>query len=69
MISINQQIEEVQRELGQRERVYPRLVASGKLKASHADYQVQRMQAVLKTLQWVQANRDKLHAIKQEAAE
>lgn len=31
MISLNQQIEELKRELGQRSRVYPRLVAQKKM--------------------------------------
>jgi hypothetical protein len=55
-ISIGQQIEEVQRELVQREKVYPRLVTAGKLKRSHAEYQTERMRAVLATLQWLSDN-------------
>jgi hypothetical protein len=53
MISINEQIDEVKRELAQRERVYARLVASGKLRQSIADYQTTRMRAVLETLETV----------------
>lgn len=63
MISIGQQIEEVEREIKQRERVYPRLVSAGKLKSAYADYQVQRMTAVLKTLEWVRDNRDALRSL------
>ena len=55
-VSINQQIEEVQRELDQRARVYPRLISAGKLRRSHADYQTQRMEAVLRTLEWLRDN-------------
>jgi hypothetical protein len=55
MISIREQIDEVKRELAQRERVYARLVANGKLRQSLADYQMQRMQAVLGTLERVQS--------------
>lgn len=69
MISIGQQIEEVQRELEKREQVYPRLIDAKKMKRSVAEYHVERMRAVLRTLEWVQAHRDQLHAIKQEAAE
>jgi len=48
--SIRTQIDEVERELEQRERVYPRLVSQGKLRQSQADYRMQQMQAVLQTL-------------------
>jgi hypothetical protein len=56
MISLNQQIEEVAREIEMRERVYPHLVSSGKMRQSHADYHQARLRAVLKTLQWLAAN-------------
>jgi len=55
-ISINQQIDEVERELLYRQDVYARLVSSGKLRQSVADFQLDRMKAVLKTLQWLQTN-------------
>ncbi|NJL09055.1 MAG: hypothetical protein HC900_13055 [Methylacidiphilales bacterium] len=55
-ISLSQQIDEVRRELAERESVYPRLVSSGKLRQSVADYQVARLQAVLATLRWLQVN-------------
>lgn len=61
-ISLNQQIEEIERELGQRERVYPRLVATGKLKRTIAGYQVERMQAAKSTLEWLRDNEDKIKA-------
>lgn len=66
-ISLGQQIEEVERELGYRERVYPRLMAKGTLKPSYAEYQTQRMQAVLATLKWLQANESKIKALLLEA--
>jgi len=54
MISIAQQISEVERELAQRREVYPRLVANHKMRQSIADYQTERMQATLATLRWIQ---------------
>lgn len=54
--SLNQQIEEVERELQQRRSVYPRLTATGKLRESVAEYQVGRMEAVRRTLQWLRDN-------------
>jgi hypothetical protein len=56
MISLNQQIEEVEREIALRERVYPRQISSGKMRQSVADYHIARMRAVLLTLQWAQKN-------------
>jgi hypothetical protein len=50
MISLNQQIEEVERELSLRRRVYASQVASGKMRQSVAELHMQRMQAVLETL-------------------
>jgi hypothetical protein len=62
-ISLNQQIDEVKRELKMRADVYPRQVNSGKLRQSLADYQIERMQAVLKTLEWLQANEHKIKMV------
>lgn len=57
-ISLNQQIEEVKRELDYRTRVYQRAMSKGTLKPSHAEYQTQRMEAVLKTLEWLSENEE-----------
>ena len=62
-ISIDQQIDEVDRELKKRVEVYPRQVSSGKLRQSIADYQVKRMEAVKATLEWVRDNQDALRAV------
>lgn len=51
IFSLNQQIEEVEREIKLREGVYPRQVASGKMRQSVADYHLDRMRGVLATLQ------------------
>lgn len=55
-ISIAQQIEEIEREIALRQRVYPNQVRTGKMRQSVADYHMQRIDAVLKTLLWLQAN-------------
>lgn len=49
--SIGAQIEEINREIALRERVYPHQVRSGKMRQSVADFHLDRMRAVLKTLQ------------------
>ncbi|MGH6793076.1 MAG: hypothetical protein ACRECF_10125 [Methyloceanibacter sp.] len=50
IVSLAQQIEEVELELSFRREVYPRLVAARKKKKSTAEYQITRMEAVLRTL-------------------
>lgn len=67
-ISLNQQIDEVKRELAKRSEVYPHMVHSGKMRQSIADYQVERMQAVLKTLEWLQRNEDKVRILMTEGS-
>jgi|SoiMetStandDraft_5_1073268.scaffolds.fasta_scaffold637579_2 hypothetical protein len=59
-VSLNQQIDEVKRELAKRDEVYPRQVQTGKLRQSIADFQVERMRAVLKTLEWLQAHEQQI---------
>lgn len=49
-VPIQVQIVEVERELRQRARVYPRLISSGQLSQERAESQVRYMEAVLKTL-------------------
>ena len=61
-ISIGAQIEEVEREIQKRREVYPRLVRKGDMRQSVADMHVERMEAVLGTLRWLQANEDKVRA-------
>jgi hypothetical protein len=50
MISLDDQIKELQRELALRDRVYPHLVANGKLRQPVADRNVARMRAAMATL-------------------
>jgi hypothetical protein len=58
-ISLNQQIEEVQRELMMRRKVYP----SAKGSQAQKDYQMQRLQAVLETLLWLQRNEPQIRGM------
>jgi hypothetical protein len=53
--SLQQQIEEVQRELALRERVYPGLVRKRQMRQPEADYHMARMRAVLETLRGLEA--------------
>ena len=55
-VSLSQQIEEVEREIALRKNVYPRMVSSGKMRQSIADYHLARIEAVLATLLWLQTN-------------
>jgi hypothetical protein len=52
-IPISQQIAEVERELYQRRKVYPRLEASGKFLQGQGDHYMARMEAVRDTLEWI----------------
>jgi len=61
-LSLAQQIEEVARELGLRKQVYPRLVSTGKMRQSVADYHTARMRAALATLEWLQKNEARIKA-------
>lgn len=52
--SLNQQIDELEREQRERRNVYARLVASGKLRQSVAEFQTERLAAAIRTLQWLE---------------
>lgn len=49
-VTLKQQIECVEREIGFRERVYPRLIAAKKMTQPKADHELRAMRAVLNTL-------------------
>jgi hypothetical protein len=66
MISLAQQIEECEREIALRNGVYPRMVSSGKMRQSIADYHMARMKAVLATLEWLQKNEAAIKAKMEE---
>lgn len=57
VFSIDQQIEEVERELKMRREVYPRQVQRGTMKSSVVEYHIKRMEAALATLKWMKENR------------
>ena len=57
--SLDQQIDEVKRELAQRAEVYPRLVGQHKMRESIATFRTDRLKAVLRTLEWL-----RLHEVK-----
>jgi len=54
--SLDAQIKAVEREIGMRERVYPRQVKAGKMRQAEADFQIAIMRAVLETLRGVASN-------------
>lgn len=60
--SLAQQIEEVERELDQRRKVYPNLIRRKMMTNAIAEYHVDRMKAVLVTLQWLQAHQREVRA-------
>jgi len=59
-IEIEKQIACIEREIGFRERVYPRWVAAGKMKQEKADYEIAAMRAVLETLKAIPARQPDL---------
>jgi hypothetical protein len=61
-VSLREQIEEVERELALRKRVYAGQVYTGKMRQSVADYHMNRMQAVRDTLTRLQEKANKTRA-------
>jgi len=61
-VSLNQQIDEVKRELAARDDVYKRLVVTRRIRQSVADFQMDRMRAVLATLEWLQRHEVEIRA-------
>lgn len=59
-VALSQQIEEVERELAFRRGAYPRQVATGKLTQAKADHHMARLEAVKRTLLWLQTNEAKV---------
>lgn len=56
--SLEAQVEEVERELEMRKKVYPRMIVSHSLRQGQADYYVARMMAVHTTLKGLLAKRE-----------
>lgn len=63
MVSLAQQIDEVERELAYRSQVYPRLYAKGTLQKSKGEFFELRMRAVLQTLNWLKTNEAEIREI------
>lgn len=68
-IGITEQIACVNRELALRYTVYPKQVKSGKLSERLAQQETHRMEAVLDTLKWAQANKDLIVKLKHQMEE
>lgn len=56
-IPLDDQIAEVAREVAMRRNAYPKFIARGTLKQEAADKQTARMEAVLRTLEWLRKNK------------
>lgn len=56
--SLEAQVEEVERELEMRKRVYPRMIVARSLRQGQADYYITRMMAVHTTLKQLLAKRE-----------
>ncbi len=67
-VSINQQIEEVERELAIRKDFYNVRVQQRKMTRSKADFHAGRMQAALATLVWVRDNKEMIKSIMRDDA-
>jgi hypothetical protein len=57
-VNLPTQIKAVEREIALRERVYPRQVAMGNMDQFEAEMHIVEMRAVLKTLTWLETNRE-----------
>lgn len=68
-IGITEQIACVNRELALRYTVYRKKVKSGQISERLAQQETHRMEAVLETLKWVQANKETIVKIKQQMME
>jgi hypothetical protein len=60
--TLTAQIQEVERELAMRRRVYPGLVSQRRMRQGEADEHILRLECVLETLRWLDANRDRIKA-------
>jgi hypothetical protein len=64
--TLTAQIQEVERELAMRRRVYPNEVSRRRMRESEADEHLLRLECVLETLRWLDANRDRIKAALKE---
>lgn len=68
-ISLSEQIAEVRRELGSREFTYPVAIKDRRLDEDECKRRCDRLLAVLKTLEWLEENRDAVRAAHRAQAE
>lgn len=61
-ISLQAQIEETEREIALRAKVYPNQVRRGLMRQSVADHHIERMLAVKSTLEWLAENETAVRA-------
>lgn len=66
--NIQQQIDELQRELAMRAGVYPGMISRGKLRQSEADEHNARLRAAIATLTWCRDNREAIAAARKALA-
>ena len=59
-IPLTQQIASVRREIDMRRKVYPGLISRSKMRQSEADLELWSMEAALRTLEWLERNREAL---------
>ncbi len=64
--TLTAQIHEVERELAMRRRVYPGLVSQRRMRQGEADEHLLRLECVLETLRWLDANRERIKAALKE---
>lgn len=57
-VSLDDQIRCAGRELGMRRTVYPKFIASGRMKQDEADREIQRMDAIYATLNALKTSRE-----------
>ncbi len=65
-VHIQLQIDELNRELGMRAGVYPKLVSQGKLRQAEANEANARLRAAIDTLTWCRDNRDLIAEVKRK---
>lgn len=65
-VSLTNQLKAAQRELAKRERMYPRWVREGKLKAPVADHEIRSMEAIVLTLEKLIALDETTQAMKKQ---
>lgn len=53
MSDLIQQLECIRREVSMRRRVYPRLVEAGRMTRANAHYEIQTMEDVIDSLEWL----------------